>query len=107
MATFYLTFKKVHISQYHFITPSRKSGYSFVRPKSWKIEASNDKNEWELIELKEDDSSLNEYNRFILFTCNNIISESYHRYIRIKEIQSHTNDHRFILTEIEFCGSFE
>lgn len=98
--------RKVQFSKYYFSVPIKRLGICYGRPKSWKIEASNDKNTWDLVDLRENDTNLNNYGLFNTYACNNIPNDFY-RYIRIQEIISQDSNHKFLLSEIEFYGSIK
>ena len=79
-------------------------------PKSWRIEGSNDKTNWDLIDKKENDSYLNgKYNqhRFICQNKNN----NYYQYIRYVQDDSwYTNrdyKYKIRLSCFEFFGSIK
>lgn len=92
---------KINLKKYYFSVPSHT--YSDGQPKSWRIEGSNDQNSWDLIDLRENDSSLNRSGNSNTFECSHE-TKKFYRYIRIKEINSHTNDHQFLLSELDLIG---
>ena len=96
--------KKVNLNKYYFAVPSRSTNYSLNRPKTWLIEGSNNKEKWELIDERENDSSLTDYSASKIFSINQNKNEFY-RFIRIKENLKDSNDHRLLLSEIELYGN--
>lgn len=98
--------KRINFSKYYFSVPESQLGHTSGWPKSWEVEGSNDKKTWEMIDKKENDSSLKAYGRSNTFNCENATNQFY-RYIRIKEIISHSGNQDFLLSEIEFYGSIE
>lgn len=92
---------KINLKKYYFSVPSHT--YSDGQPKSWRIEGSNDKNSWDLIDLRENDSSLKGSGNSNTFECSHE-TKKFYRYICIKEIYSHTNDHKFLLSELDLIG---
>ncbi|KAK8897570.1 hypothetical protein M9Y10_015528 [Tritrichomonas musculus] len=95
---------KVNFSKYHFSVPSSKTHWSSGRPTSWNIEGSNDKNSWDLIDMKQNDESLNGWGRNNTFSCQNT-SNKFYRYIKLKNLVSHGGNHLLLLSGIEFFGS--
>ena len=98
--------KKINFSKYYFSVPNSNCN---GRPKSWLIEGSNDKQTWDNIDKKENDSSLNDFGRSNTFTCKNI-TDKFYRFIRIKNIISHdgsSESYYFLISELEFYGKIE
>lgn len=98
--------KRVSLTKYYFAVPSRNNGNYVGRPKSWRIEGSNDKNSWDLIDRRVNDTSLNDWGRSNEFLCK-MNKNVFYKFIRIIEEISHHNNHNFILAEIEFYGSIQ
>lgn len=96
--------KQVSFSKYYFSVPVQENGNYTGRPKSWMIEGSNDKNSWDLIDRKENITSLKDWGNSSSFSCSNV-SNKFYRFIRINEIINHQDNHYFLLSEIEFYGS--
>ena len=94
--------RKINISKYYLSVPSQKRGQSTGQPKTWRIEGSNDEQNWELIDSKENDTSLNAYSKSNTFPCQNI-NKQFYQFIRLKNI----NDNYLLLSEIEFYGSIK
>ena len=97
--------RRINFHKYYFSVPSTNTGTYYGRPKSWSIEGSNDKIRWDLIDKKENDTSLHDYGKYNIFTCNKANVELY-RFIRITEIEEHfTSFNYFLLSELEFYGT--
>lgn len=97
--------KRVSLFKYYFSVASEKTTRNSGRPKSWRIDGSNDKCSWDPIDVRDNDTSLNGYGLSNTFVCNRVTGK-YYRYIRIKEVISHYR-HYFLLAELEFYGSIE
>lgn len=95
---------KIKFSKYYFSVPSAKNTAYTGRPKTWRVEASNDKIKWDLIDLRQNDTSLNTWSCSNTFDCQNK-SDHYYKYVRIKDVVSHNDTQEFLLSEIEFYGS--
>lgn len=93
--------KKINLTKYYLSVPSPNSGY---RPKNWEIQGSNDKKEWEVLDKKQNCSSLSSDESYNTFTCQNV-NQQYYRYIRIANIINKDNNHYLVLSEIELYGS--
>lgn len=98
--------KRINFPKYYFSVPIESNRNYSGRPKTWIIEGSNDKNSWQLIDKKVNDESLCQYGRKNTFNCQQI-NDNYYRFIRIQGIISHTNNNYFMLSELEFYGTFE
>lgn len=98
--------KRVNFSKYYFSVPESELGHDAGQPKSWIIEGSNDKQAWDPIDNKSNDTSLHGYGKSCTFTCTNI-SSNFYRFIRIKEITEKRDRFFFLLSEIEFYGSYK
>lgn len=98
--------KKINISKYYLSVPSAKRRATSGQPSTWRIEGSNDEQNWCLIDSKENDSSLNAYSKSNTFTCKNINNQFY-QFIRFKPIKSCDNTNFLLLSEIEFYGSIK
>lgn len=96
--------KKIRFSKYYFSVPTDKSTAYTGRPKSWKIEGSNDKDHWDLIDSRQNDSNLTSWGCSNTYVCQFNTNKGY-RYIRIKDIVSQNSNQEFLLSEIEFFGS--
>ena len=94
--------RKINISKYYLSVPSQKRGACDGRPKTWRIEGSNDEQKWELIDSKENETSLNSYSKSNTFQCQNINNQFY-QFIRLKNI----NNIYLLLSEIEFYESIK
>lgn len=95
--------KKVNVSKYYLSVPSQKANWVNDRPYSWRIEGSNDKENWEKIDERLNNSSLKYYGASNTFDVTERKNKFY-RYIRIFEITSQDNSHLMLLSEIEFYG---
>lgn len=95
--------KKINFAKYYLSVPS--VSWSSGWPRSWKIEGSNDKSSWELIDEKNDDESLNGWGKSNTFSCSEN-NNNFYRFIRFKDLISHIGNNKFLLSEIEFYGSF-
>lgn len=98
--------KKIKFSKYYLAVPSQKSTAYTGRPKSWRIECSNDKVKWDLVDIKQNDSSLMSWSSSNTFTCQ-FNSNQFYRYVRIKDIVSQNGTQEFLLSEIDFYGSIK
>lgn len=92
--------KKVNLSKYYFSVPDVK-GIIRNHPNSWEIEGSNDKQDWEKIDERSNESSFSYYGASKTFTCQNR-NDKFYRFIRIKEIIGQNNGHELLLSEVEF-----
>lgn len=95
--------RQINLSNYYFAVPSEKTGCWIDRPRSWKILGSNDKNKWDLIDLRENVTSSNDYGLSAEFVCNGMIC-NYYCFIKIEIITSQDDSDEFLLAIIEFFG---
>lgn len=102
--TFDFKEKKVKLSSYSFHTPS-VSTHDY--PKSWLIECSNDANNWDVVDDRNNEEIMNNYNICRTFQCMNKSNEFY-RFIRIKTNGPCWNPkggrYFFDLAAVEFFG---
>ena len=90
--------KKVEVSSYSLKSPTNMSRYM----KSWKLEGSNDKSSWAIIDEKNNLSDLTSSGREFTYRVNSSLP---YRYIRIMQISPNTNNsYNFALRQIEFFG---
>ena len=70
---------------------------SYAHPKTWRIEGSNNKSEWKLIDRRINDQSLNGKFHQNKFTCqyNNHGEKDGYRYIKYSQEENWLNDYRF------------
>lgn len=97
--------QKVNINKYY-ISVTTNTGTFNGRPKTWRIEGSNDEQKWEEIDSKENDTSLNGYGYSNTFNCKNINNQFY-QFIRFKPIYDHNGSNLLMLSEIEFYGTIK
>lgn len=97
--------QKVNIDKYY-VSVITDNGTTNGRPKTWRIEGSNDEQKWEEIDSKENDTSLNDYGKSNTFKCKNINNQFY-QFIRFKPIKDHDGTNLLLLSEIEFYGSIK
>lgn len=95
---------QANIEKYYFSMPTSKTGQSGCRPKTWLIEGSNDKQNWTVIDRRNNDTSLHSYEASNTFKTQK--NNDFYRFIRIQSIESSngSSDHRILLSEIEFYG---
>ena len=96
--------KKINLTKYYLSVPNNNKYYSNDRPKTWNVSGSNDKKEWDTLDVKSNDSYLNSYGSNHTYECQRK-NKNYYRYIRFNNITSQNNNHRMELSEIELYGS--
>lgn len=81
---------------------------NYYHPKTWKLLGSNDHQNWELIDMKENNSELNETYICAHFECSQ--KGQYYRYIKYLQIDNWNRDnlkYNVVLSAIEFFGSIK
>ena len=81
---------------------------NYYHPKTWKLVGSNDKQNWELIDMKENNEELNGTNNYSHFECSH--TGQYYRYIKYLQIDNWNLDslkYNVIIAAIEFFGSIK
>lgn len=98
--------KKVDILSYFIRTNS--CGENWYHPKTWSIEGSNDKTNWNLIDHRSEDSNLRGAYKEHLFICQDGEygnPRNRYKYIRYRQEDSwHNNKYNLYLTYFEFYG---
>lgn len=96
--------RKINLTSYSIRKISKKANHCY--PKTWKIIGSSDHQNWELIDMQENNSQLNGSKLCGHFKCE--INNKYYRYIRYIQIGNWSNQRQYNyigLTAIEFFGS--
>lgn len=92
--------RQIMLQNYTLKTHKYSSGSCHL--KSWKIEGSNDTNNWELLDER-DTNILNEEDKEVTFECAK--KDGTYRYIRLRQTgPNQRGDHMLALTRIEFYG---
>ena len=91
--------KKINLKTYHI-----RSSHNY-NPKSWRIEGSNDKKSWDVLDYQKDAIKLSEHYEEENFECKP--NETYYRFIRYVQIEQWTNDIDKIINiaDIKFFGT--
>lgn len=105
--TFDFKDKEICLTHYTFHTPSVRT---LDYPRSWIIEMSNDNVLWKLVDRRNNEESLNGFDRCCCFACNSP-SNNFYRYVRIRSIGPCWNVRReryyFDLSAVEFFGTLK
>ena len=98
--------KKVKPSSYS-IKSHHFGGRGSYHPQTWVIEGSNDKNDWKILDSRNEDNSLNSRSVSHNFKIQNKLGKNdYYRYLRIKQTGvTVRNDNYFGFSSLEYFGS--
>lgn len=98
--------KLIQLTEYSIKTSN--GGQDGCHLRSWVVEASNDKKNWEIVDQHEDDSSLRGSGRIVTFKTKVKETNSFYRYIRIRQTgKSWSNSYDFIMYYVEFYGKLK
>lgn len=100
---------KVQITDYSMATVTNNFLDDNIFPKSWEIMGSNDRLNWESLDLRKNDHTLHGHHRKQIFRCKNISNESY-KFIRLYQRGGNhysDDDYRIYITAFELYGTLE